>query len=122
MIAAVAPALVAPAPAFAAALPRISNLLVYATEWHLTLSRGTVPAGTVDVTLWNRGQDGHDLAVRRLGADGSMTGPVLGQVAAAASGARVPGVWHLRAGRYEVYCALPGHLDMGMHAVLVVRR
>jgi hypothetical protein len=30
--------------------------------------------------------------------------------------------WHLKAGRYEVNCSLPGHLIVGMHARLTVTR
>jgi uncharacterized cupredoxin-like copper-binding protein len=30
--------------------------------------------------------------------------------------------WHLKAGHYELYCSMPGHLQLGMHAKLTVMR
>ena len=30
--------------------------------------------------------------------------------------------WHLRAGRYELFCSMPGHMALGMHANLRVTR
>jgi hypothetical protein len=97
-----------------------SHLLVYAQEWSLWPSRTSVPAGTVIVQLWNRGQDSHDLRIRRLDARGQMVGRVLGAVRITPSGQVSQGTWHLKAGRYEIYCSLPGHLMMGMHTRLRV--
>jgi hypothetical protein len=106
--------------AAAASRPAPAHLLVYAQEWSLWPSRPSVPAGTVIVQLWNRGQDSHDLRIRRLDARGQMVGPVLGAVRITPSGQLSQAIWHLRAGRYEIYCSLPGHLAMGMHARLRV--
>jgi plastocyanin len=99
-----------------------THLLVYTQEWSMWPSSGTIPAGTIDVELWNRGQDAHDLRVRRLNAAGQMIGRVDGSVRVTPSGAISHAVWHLKAGRYEIYCSLPGHLAMGMHADITVRR
>jgi len=99
-----------------------SHLLVYAQEWSLWPSRRSVPAGTVIVQLWNRGQDMHDLRIRRLNARGQMTGPVAGAVRITPSGQISQATWHLKAGRYEIYRSLPGHLAMGMHTRLTVTR
>jgi len=106
----------------AASRPAPAHLLVYAQEWSLWPSRRSVPAGTVIVQLWNRGQDAHDLRIRRLDARGQMVGPVLGAVSITPSGQLSQATWHLRAGRYEIYCSLPGHLKMGMHARLTVTK
>ena len=108
--------------ALAASRPAPAHLLVYAQEWSLWASRRSVPAGTVIVELWNRGQDAHDLRLRRLNAHGQMVGPILGAVRLTPSGQLSQAIWHLRAGRYELYCSLPGHLMMGMHARLTVTR
>lgn len=109
--------------AIAASQRAPAHLLVYAQEWSLWPSRGSVPAGTVIVQLWNRGQDAHDLRIRRLGARGHMVGPVLGAVRITPSGQLSQATWHLKdAGRYELYCSMPGHLMMGMHARLTVTR
>jgi hypothetical protein len=101
--------------------PAPVHLLVYAQEWSLWPSRSSVPAGTVYVQLWNRGQDAHDLRIRRLDGAGQMVGPVDGAVRVTLSGAISDATWRLRAGRYELYCSMPGHLNKGMHARLTVR-
>jgi plastocyanin len=117
-------AALAPSGAIASAASRQApaHLLVYAQEWSLWPSRRSVPAGTVIVQLWNRGQDAHDLRIRRLNAGGQMVGPVLGAVRITPSGQLSQSTWHLKAGRYELYCSMPGHLMMGMHARLTVTR
>lgn len=111
-----------PVTAVARTSPSPAHLLVYAQEWSLWPSSGSVPAGTVDVELWNRGEDAHDLRIRHLGAAGQMVGPVDGTVRVTPSGGISHAVWHLQAGHYEIYCSLPGHLAMGMHAKITVRR
>jgi plastocyanin len=91
------------------------RLLVDAQEWSLWPSRASVPAGTLLVELWNRGQDAHDAWIRRLDAAGQMVGPVLGRVARTLPGRIGRATWHLKAGRYELFCSMPGHLALGMH-------
>ena len=117
---ALAAALPAGVVANAAAAP--AHLLVYAQEWSLWPSRTSLPAGKVIVQLWNRGQDAHDLRIRRVDAHGQMVGPVLGGVRITLAGHLNQATWHLKAGRYELYCSMPGHLKMGMHARLTVTR
>jgi hypothetical protein len=80
-----------------------------------------MPAGKVIVQLWNR-PGAHDLRTRKLGARGQMIGPVLGGGRITLSGRMSQATWHLKAGRYELYCSMPGHLKMGMHARLTVTR
>jgi len=108
--------------ATAAAASAPAHLLVYAQEWSLWPSRTSVPAGKVIVQLWNRGQDAHDLRIRRLDARGQMVGPVLARVKITLSGRVNQTTWNLKVGRYELYCSMPGHLKMGMHARLTVTR
>lgn len=97
-----------------------ARMLVYAQEWSLWASRPTVPHGTLIVQVWNRGQDAHDVHIRRLGGHGRLVGRAQ-RVDTTLSGARSQATWHLRAGRYELYCSLPGHYQLGMHTVLLVR-
>ena len=99
-----------------------SDLLVYAQEWSLWPSRGHLPAGTVYVELWNRGEDMHDAQIRRLNTHGKMVGRVLGKVQATLPGHISQATWHLKPGRYELFCSMPGHLRLGMHARLTVTR
>lgn len=84
-------------------------------------SRARVPAGRVIVQLWNRGQDAHDLAIRRLNAHGAMVGRAQ-TVGVTESGQLREAAWTLGPGRYELYCAMPGHMKAGMHARLAVTR
>ncbi len=98
------------------------HLLIDAQEWSLWPSRSTVPAGTVLVELWNRGQDLHDTEVRRLNSSGQMVGGVLARVRITRPGQISEATWHLRAGRYELFCSMPGHLSLGMHARLTATR
>jgi hypothetical protein len=94
-------------------------MLVYAQEWSLWPSRGSLPAGRVTVQLWNRGQDAHDLRVRRV-RRGGMVGRAQG-VRVTLSGALGQGTWKLAPGTYELYCSLPGHRHRGMHVRIRVR-
>jgi hypothetical protein len=97
-----------------------ARILVYAQEWSLWPSRASLPAGGVSVQLSNRGQDAHDLRIRRLNRAGQMVGGKQG-VAVTQSGHVASANWHLGPGTYELYCSLPGHRHRGMHARLVVR-
>ena len=85
-------------------------------------SRSSVPAGNVLVELWNRGQDMHDAWIRRVNAAGQMVGPVLGRVRVTMPGHVNQASWHLKAGHYELFCSMPGHMKLGMHAKLTVTR
>jgi hypothetical protein len=96
-----------------------ARMLVYAQEWSLWPSRASLPAGSVTVQLSNRGQDAHDLRIRRL-RRGRMTGRTQ-SLAVTRSGAIREATWSLRRGTYELYCSLPGHLHRGMRVRLVVR-
>jgi hypothetical protein len=96
-----------------------ARLLVYAQEWSLWPSRSKLHSGRVIVQLWNRGQDAHDLRIRRLDRDGAMVGRTQG-VGVTASGQLRQATWHLSKGTYELYCSMPGHMKLGMHARLTV--
>jgi hypothetical protein len=92
-----------------------SRLLVESREFNLVLSRGSVKAGDAIVQFVNRGEDPHDLRLRRIGGRGGGTvGETLpGKV----------GEWsgRLRRGRYRLWCTLEGHRALGMRAVLRAR-
>src|ERR1019366_4366701 len=96
------------------------RMLVYAQEWSLWPSRTSLPAGRVIVQLWNRGQDAHDLRVKRLDRHGRMTGRAEAP-GGAQSGAIGEASWRLAPGHYELYCSMPGHLRQGMHVKLLLR-
>jgi hypothetical protein len=92
-----------------------ARMLVEAREYHFTLSRTVLKAGPAIIQLADRGEDPHDLRLVRVGAERAAT---ISQV--------VPGglgEWRgrLSRGRYRLYCTLPGHARLGMHAVIAVR-
>ena len=101
------------APARASAPAR---LLVSASEYRLTLSRPRIARGGAIVQLLNRGQDDHDLRLRRISsrhgsiARWSVTRPGrLSQL-----------TLRLSPGRYRLWCSLAGHRRLGMRALLRV--
>jgi len=94
-----------------------ARLLVSGVEYRIQLSRAAVKRGPALIQFLNRGQDPHDLKLRRLGASpaGTVSFPELRPGALVQVGTR------LRPGRYRLWCSLPGHDQRGMHAVLTVR-
>jgi plastocyanin len=121
LVAALAFAAIVQAAAGAGAVARgPARMLVYAQEWSLWPSRSAVPAGKLVVQLWNRGQDAHNLSIRRL-RGGRMTGRAQ-RVGVTQSGALSQTTWHLAPGRYALYCSMAGHYRKGMHTTLVVQR
>jgi uncharacterized cupredoxin-like copper-binding protein len=89
---------------------------VVAQEFRYSLSRSRVRSGRVIVELVNRGQDTHDLDIRRVGGTRIFHFPSVlpGQV--------VDRELKLVPGRYLLWCAIADHEERGMHAVLRVVR
>jgi hypothetical protein len=104
--------------AYAQQTPRPpARVQVVAQEFRYSLSRTRVKAGRVIVELVNRGQDTHDLDLRRVGSVRIIRFPSVqpGQV--------VDRELKLVPGTYVLWCAIADHRERGMHAVLhVVRR
>jgi hypothetical protein len=96
--------------------PAPARVQVVAQEFRYSLSRSTVRAGHVIVELVNRGQDTHDLDMRRVGGTHIFRFPSVqpGQV--------VDRELKLVPGRYVLWCAIADHRERGMHAVLRVVR
>ena len=88
---------------------------VTATEYRLALSRALVGRGRVTVELRNKGEDPHDLLVTPEGGDT----PVL-QFPETDPDVHTASAVDLAAGRYRLFCSLPGHADLGMTATLRV--
>jgi hypothetical protein len=93
-----------------------SRLLVSGDEYSLVLSRGTVRRGPALIQFLNRGEDPHDLRLRRIGAANTVSVPEMRPGGLAELDTR------LRTGRYRLWCSLPGHRERGMRALLRVRR
>jgi hypothetical protein len=96
----------------AAATP--ARMQVTADEFTLVLSRHTLPAGPAIVQLVNRGEDDHDLALRRAGG-------VIRRIETVTPGRVDELETTLRPGRYILWCTLAGHRARGMGASLLVR-
>jgi hypothetical protein len=103
------------------AMPRaraggIGHLQVTEIEYRLILSRGVVKAGPVNLEAIDAGMDPHDLRLRHSGSGPELGGPEL------TSGKRWDGVVDLKPGSYHLWCSLPEHARLGMHATLQVVR
>jgi len=92
------------------------RLGVTATEFHLTLSRASVKKGRVLIQLQNAGEDVHDLRVRRIGGTRTYAFPLT------SPGKNVTRSLRLLPGRYRLWCSVANHAQLGMRAVLRVRR
>ena len=109
----------------AAALARVptgapARMLVTADEWMLLSSRRQVAAGTLEIQLYNRGEDAHDLAARRVTRGGTPVGKTF-RMRETRPGDLGEATWRLRAGKYSLWCTLPGHRAAGMRATLRAR-
>jgi len=117
-VAAIAPA-IAPAHRLHRASPPLpTSLTVDEQEWSIIPSERVLAAGIVHFTIYNRGQDEHDLVIQ---GPGGKKGPVYvmpGQSATIAD--------HLYRGTYKLYCSMymgtpQSHYAMGMHTLITVR-
>jgi len=97
-----------------------ARMLVTADEWMLLSSRRKVAAGRLEIQLYNRGEDAHDLAARRVRRDGTPAGRTF-RVRETRPGDLGEATWRLRAGKYSLWCTLPGHRAAGMRATLRAR-
>jgi hypothetical protein len=89
------------------------RLLLTADEWDLTVSRAKLRPGPAIVELYNRGEDPHDVRVKRRGSKGFVAIPETapGGLTRIQTGFR-PG------SRYRLWCSLEGHREQGMEAEL----
>ena len=97
----------------AAAIPGATEVRVQAANFGFTPKEIRLPKGAeVNLTLVNPSGTGviHDFTVPALGI----------HVAAAPGETRTVGLRGLAAGRYEAYCSVSGHADLGMRATVVV--
>jgi uncharacterized cupredoxin-like copper-binding protein len=93
-----------------------ARLGVGESEFHLVLSRGSVKSGLVIVQVQNDGEDVHDLLLRRVGGTRTYAFPLT------SAGERTTRTLKLVPGRYRLWCSVADHAQLGMQAVLRVRR
>lgn len=94
-------------------IPGATEVRVQAASFAFTPSQIQLPENAdVNLTLTNSAGDRatHDLTVPALGI----------HIVAGAGEARTVGLRGLTAGRYDAYCGVPGHADLGMRASVVV--
>ncbi len=84
-------------------------------EWSLVLSRQRIRSGQAIVEAVNFGMDAHNLALRR-----AVPGAKVVRLPTIDHGEHVDRTLRLAAGRYTLWCTLPGHRGRGMAATLVV--
>lgn len=95
--------------------PDPNRLSVKAAEFFLVLSRPSVAAGEVTVELNNYGEDPHDLNLQRQDSEDPAF-----EIAETEPQERTSGEFDLAAGSYRLWCSLPEHDELGMHATLLV--
>lgn len=94
-----------------------SRMLVNADEWSLVLSRTKLGPGPAIIEMYNRGEDPHNLRVRRA------AGGAVRRIAELGPDGRGSLEMRLRRGsRYRLWCSLPAHRERGMKATLRVAR
>lgn len=95
--------------------PAPARLFVNAREFSLVLSRQALEPGAARIQLYNDGEDGHDLRLKRVGGTRTLS------IRETAPGTVKELDTILRAGKWRLWCSLPGHAKAGMRATLVVR-
>jgi uncharacterized cupredoxin-like copper-binding protein len=108
-------AAVAAAPAIAGSEGE-SFVQVVEKEYTMTLSRQSVPAGSVSLELVNFGMDTHDLVVQS-----STPGVKPIRFKQLGPRQRADRVLKLKPGRYLLWCSIAGHRQKGMRATFLVR-
>jgi hypothetical protein len=98
-----------------------ARLMVSAQEHSLLLSRQSIASGPALIQFVNRGEDPHDLRLRRLVGPGISARRTY-SVPETRSGGLAKLEARLGAGRYKLWCSLPGHERLGMRAKLRVTR
>jgi hypothetical protein len=95
------------------------RLLVSGDEWNLVLSRAQIAPGRAEIQFLNRGEDDHDLRLRRITRRPAAP---IARWPETRPGELSERPLRLSTGRYRLWCSLPGHRKLGMRATLRVSR
>ncbi|WP_327285212.1 cupredoxin domain-containing protein [Streptomyces sp. NBC_00597] len=102
----------APAATPAAPTPAATQVTADLSDFHIALSRTTFTAGPYTFTIRNTGH--HDHALEIEGPGGEHRSKTLAPGASGTLGVT------LKDGKYEVYCPVDGHKDLGMKTEITV--
>jgi plastocyanin len=91
-----------------------ARLFVNAKEFSLILSRQTLKPGEARIQLYNGGEDGHDLRLKRVGGTRTLS------IRETSPGDVTELRTMLRTGKWKLWCSLPGHAQAGMRATVTV--
>ncbi len=94
-------------------IPNATEVRVQATNFAFAPNEIRLPKGAdVDIALTNAAGTGvvHDLTVPGLGI----------HIVASPGETKTVGLRGLAAGRYDAYCSVPGHAELGMRATVIV--
>jgi len=75
-------------------------MLVTADEWMLLTSRQSVKAGRLQIQLYDRGEDAHDVAARRVDRLGRRVGRTF-RIRETRPGELAEATWRLRSGEVQ---------------------
>ena len=92
------------------AKPQASTVAVSETEFKITAATTSLKAGQVTFEVKNTGKIPHDLAIKQTGDKTKLIQP----------GGSAKLTVTLKAGRYELYCTVPGHEAAGMKQNITV--
>jgi plastocyanin len=107
--------------------PRAHGLDVALGEWALTLESAAIRPGRVTFVVTNRGTMAHGFEIESEGGDDSSgssggDGGIKAETELLRPGDTTRLTLELPAGLYKVECLVDGHDDLGMEALLEVRR
>jgi len=89
------------------------RLLLTASEWDLTVSSTRPDPGPAIVELYNRGEDPHDVRIKRRGSKRVVAIPETPSQQLS----RIETTLRPKS-RYRLWCSLEGHRELGMEAEL----
>jgi uncharacterized cupredoxin-like copper-binding protein len=92
------------------AKPQTSTVAVSETEFKITAATTSLKAGQVTFDVKNTGKIPHDLAIKQTGDKTKLIQP----------GGSAKLTVTLKAGKYELYCTVPGHEAAGMKLNITV--
>lgn len=100
----------APSPS-ASPIPGATEVRIRAADFSFSPSEIYLPKGTsVNITLVNTSAQAHDITAPGLGL----------HLVAGAGETRTTSLTNLTPGRYDAYCSVPGHAQLGMRATFIV--